>query len=87
MSRLKKKEEGGKFELKFYSGYKGEETPRAVIIGNKEFNIEEVLSRKRICDKKSGEKSEIFKCKMKGEIVKITVFESGKWEILFSEDK
>lgn len=87
MRRLKKKEGSGKFELLFYSGYKGEETPKAVIIGNRTFNIEEIVSRKRVCDQKSGEIFEVFLCKMEGETVKITVFESGKWEIFFSEEK
>jgi len=83
--RLRKNEEGGKFELQFYSGYKGDETPRAVIIGNRKFNIEEIISRKRVLDKKTGKKLEIYKCKMEGKIVKIKISESGEWEIAFSE--
>ena len=84
MRQPKKNEEGGMFELKFYSGYKGKETPRAVVIGNREFKIEEIVSRKRVMDQKSGRRFEVFKCKMEGDIVEIKVFESGKWEILFS---
>jgi hypothetical protein len=82
--RPKKNEEGGKFELKFYSGYKGKEIPKAVVIGSREFNIEEIISRKRVLDQKSGRRFEVYKCKMEGEIVEITVFESGEWEISFS---
>jgi len=82
--RLRKNEEGGKFELQFYSGYKGDETPKAVIIRNRKFNIEEIISRKRVLDKKTGKKLEIYKCKMEGEIVKIKISESGEWEIAFS---
>jgi hypothetical protein len=82
--RPKKNEEGGKFELKFYSGYKGKEIPKAVVIGSREFNIEEIISRKRVLDQKSGRMFEVYKCKMEGEIVEITVFESGEWEISFS---
>jgi len=84
MRRLKKNEEGGKFELKFYSGYKGEEIPKAVVIGNREFIIEEIISRKRVLDQKSGRRFELYKCKMEGEIVEIKVYESGEWEISFS---
>ena len=84
MRQPKKNDEGGMFELKFYSGYKGEEIPKSVVIGNREFIIEEIVSRKRVLDQKSGRRLEVFKCKMEGEIVEITVFESGKWEILFS---
>jgi hypothetical protein len=82
-----KKEEGGKFELKFYSGYKGEEIPKAVVIGSREFKIEKIISRKRVLDKKSGRRSEVYECKMEGEKVQIKVFESGEWEISFSEQK
>ncbi len=88
MRRPRNKEErGGKFELRFYSSYKGEEIPRAVVIGSREFNIEEIISRKRVLDRLSGRRSEVYECKMEGEIVKITVFESGEWEISFSEKK
>lgn len=86
MSGEKSKNEALKFEVKFYSGYKGEETPRSVVIGEREFKIEEVLERSRVLDKKSGKKSEVFKCKMEGEIVKIEIFESGEWAISFPED-
>ncbi len=84
MRQPKKNEESGMFELKFYSGYKGEEIPKSIVIGNREFIIEEIISRKRVLDQKSGRRFEVYKCKMDGEIVKITVFESGKWEISFS---
>lgn len=73
------------FELRFYSGYKAGETPRAVVIGNKEFKIEEILWRKKVYDQKTGKTSEVFKCKMEGEIVKITADDSGEWSIFFSE--
>ena len=85
--RLKKNKEEGKFELIFYSGYKGKEIPKAVVIGKRKFNIEEIISRKRVLDQKSGKRFEVFKCKMEGEIVKITTFESGEWEISFTEEK
>lgn len=84
---FKRKEEGGKFELQFYSGYKGDETPKAVIIGTRKLKIEEIISRKRVLDKKTGKRSEVYMCKMEGEIVKITILESGKFEIFFSEEK
>lgn len=79
-------EEGTSFELRFYSGYKGSETPRAVVIGNREFKIEEILWRKRVFDQKTKKTFEVFKCKMEKDIVKITIYESGKWAISFSEE-
>lgn len=75
------------FELRFYSGYKGEETPRSVLIGKREFKIDEVISRKRIVDQKTGRQSEVYICRMKGETVKITKFEQGEWSISFEEEK
>ncbi len=84
MRHPKKNKESGMFELKFYSGYKGKEIPKSVVIGNREFIIEEIISRKRVLDQKSRRRLEVYRCKMEGEIVKITVFESGKWEISFS---
>jgi hypothetical protein len=87
MRTPKKNKDGGKFELRFYSGYKGEEIPKAVVIGSRAFNIEEIISRKRVLDEKSGRRSEVYVCKMEGEKVKITLFQSGEWEISFSEEK
>jgi hypothetical protein len=73
------------FELRFYSGYKGEETPRAVRIGEKEFKIQEILRRKRGYDQKSGRRFEDFKCLMEGQRVRITVYDTGEWAISFSD--
>lgn len=78
--------EKGKFELRFYAGYKGEEIPRAVIIGNREFVIDKILSRERALDKKSGKTFEVFKCRMEGKPVIIKVHESGEWEISFPNE-
>jgi hypothetical protein len=77
--------EGARFELRFYSGYKGKEIPRAVVIGKREFKIEKIISRKRVLDQKTGRISEVFQCRMEEEIVKVIHFESGEWEISFPE--
>ncbi|TET21978.1 MAG: hypothetical protein E3J76_05075 [Candidatus Aminicenantes bacterium] len=61
----------------------GRETPRSVKIGSTEFMIEEIIWRKRIRDQRTGKMFEVFKCKMEGEIVKITIHESGKFEITY----
>jgi len=60
----KKVHKGNRFELRFYEGYKGKETPRSVIIGNREFKIDRILDRKRILDEKTGKISEVFTCEM-----------------------
>jgi hypothetical protein len=81
-----KKEQKGKFELRFYAGYKGEEIPRAVVIGSREFVIDEIATRERVLDKKSGKTFEVFKCRMEGKPVVIKVHESGEWEISFPNE-
>ncbi len=73
------------FELRFYSGYRGEETPRAVVIGSREFRIEKVISRKRAIDRITGKTFEVYRCRMEGEMVEIKQWESGEWEISFLE--
>ena len=83
MVKNKEEEEKLIFEVKFYSGYKGEEIPRSVVVGDTEFDIEEIIERKRVVDQKTGKQYEVFTCKMKGEIVKIEKFESGEWAISF----
>jgi hypothetical protein len=85
MADFKKDGDGERFELRFYSGYKGEETPRAVVIGNGEFKIEEILWRRRGFDQESDKKFEIFKCKSEAGLIKIVVYESGEWSISFVE--
>jgi hypothetical protein len=73
----------GRFELCFYEGYRNRETPRSVIIGDREFLIEQIFWRKRVQDEKSGKTVEVFKCKMDGQTVRISVEDSGKFEITF----
>lgn len=54
-----------------------------MVIGNREFKIEEISERKRVLDNITGEISEIFTCRMEGQLVKITLFRSGKFEIAY----
>jgi hypothetical protein len=72
-----------RFELKFYDGYKGEETPKSLIIGNREFKIDKVLERKRVRDEQTGKKSEVFTCEMEGQRVRLTIHDSGKFELTY----
>ncbi len=78
---MMKKEEDS---VLYYSGYKGEETPRAVILGGREYPINEVLWRKRISDRNTGRELEIFGCKVAGRTIEIRRDDSGRSEILFS---
>jgi hypothetical protein len=70
-----------KITVQFYSGYKGEETPRSLIVGGREYAVEEVISRKRGLDKDSEENYELFVCRVAGKKVTIRKNESGEWEI------
>ena len=74
-----------KFEVKFYSGYKGDEIPRSIIMGEREFKIEEIVERKRVVDQTSGKRCDVFICKMEGERIKLERYESGEWGISFLE--
>jgi hypothetical protein len=69
------------FELRFHDGYRGQETPRSVIIGKREFKIRRVLERSRICDRMTGKISEIYTCEMEGQKVRITVLKPDRFEI------
>lgn len=83
-AQMKKKDhKGNQFELRFYEGYKGKETPRSVIIGNREFKIDRVLDRKRIRDEKTGKKSEVFTCEMEEQKVRLIIHDSGKLELIY----
>jgi hypothetical protein len=75
-----------KITVQFYSGYKGEETPRSFIVGGREYVVEEVISRKRCLDKDSGKHYELFVCRVAGKTVTIRKSESGECEILPSGD-
>jgi len=79
----KKVHKGNRFELRFYEGYKGKETPRSVIIGNREFKIDRILDRKRILDEKTGKISEVFTCEMEEQRVRIIIKDSGKFELIY----
>jgi len=80
---MKKPAKSTSFKLRFYEGYKGRETPRSVIIGTKEFLIEEILERKRVRNPETGKTIDVFTCKMDGKKVRITLHELGKFEITF----
>jgi hypothetical protein len=73
-------------EIRFYAGYKGEETPRALVAGGIEYPIERILSRRRCEDKETGVRFDLFRCLVNGKKVLIRKDDSGKTEILPSSD-
>ncbi len=70
-----------KIEVVFYSGYKGRETPRAIRVGGQEYAIERVLSRKRVQDKESSERYELFRCRVAGKDITLRVGPGGECRI------
>jgi len=78
---MKKSKKNAAFELRFYEGYKGRETPRSVILGNREFIIEKILERKRIHNPKTGKTTEVFICEISGQKVRIALQDSGLFEL------
>jgi hypothetical protein len=71
-----------KIEVAFYSGYKGRETPRAILAGTKEYPIEKVLWRRRVQDKDSSERHELFRCLVAGKEITLRISPSGECRIL-----
>jgi hypothetical protein len=72
-----------KMRVLCYSGYKGEETPRAIMVGEKEITVEKILSRKRISDAETGRIREVFTAKTDRGAVEIARDEYGEWTVVF----
>ncbi len=65
-----------------YSGYREDETPRAVILGGIEYPVAEVISQKRECDAATGAVTESFECRLEaGWTVSLARLEDGTWRI------
>ncbi len=64
--------------VQFYSGYKSDEAPRSIIIGEKKYDIKRIKEQKRITDFKSGKRYNLFVCETKKKTYSIKVFDSGK---------
>lgn len=65
-----------------YAGYRGEETPRAVVLEGERFAVMRVTSRKRVFDRASGKTSEIWRCRLAaGREVEVERLENGAWRV------
>jgi hypothetical protein len=63
-----------------YAGYKGEETPRAVVLEGKRFEVVSILSRKRALDSAGGGMRDIWLCRLEnGRALTVERLESGNW--------
>lgn len=72
-----------KVKVKFYSGYKGEETPMSVLFKDKELSIDRILERKKILDQATGEVREEYRIKLNGRLAILKVYGSKECELLF----
>jgi hypothetical protein len=69
-------------KVESYAGYKGEETPRAVILDGTRFEVVSVFSRNRVLDSDSGRMRDVWRCCLAdGRTVTIERFESGGWRV------
>ena len=64
--------------VEFYAGYRGQETPRTVVIDGARLAIESVLSRKRTLDRTSGLRRDVWRCRLAdGRKVTVELLEGG----------
>jgi hypothetical protein len=66
----------------FYSGYKGEETPRAIVVAGRECPVERIIWRKRGREKDSRESYELVRCRVAGQEVTLKISPSGECRLL-----
>lgn len=65
-----------------YAGSKGEETPRAVVMGGHRLEISEILDRRRVLDRASGWISQIWRCRLAdGREARLELREDGSWRV------
>jgi hypothetical protein len=65
-----------------YAGYKGDETPRAVVLEGERLEIVKVLSRKKVLDRDTGQVRDTWRCRLEnGRTVAIERLEGGIWRI------
>jgi len=65
-----------------YAGYKGQETPRAVILEAKRLEVVSILSRKRALDPASGRMRDIWRCRLEdGRDVVVERLDNDTWRV------
>lgn len=66
----------------FYSGYKGQETPRAIVVAGREYPIDKIIWRKRAQEKDTGEPCELIRCRAAGQEITLRISSSGECRLL-----
>lgn len=70
----------------FYGGYKGEETPRAIVVNGRRFRVEKVLSRAREFDERTGTLAEVFVVRVEGRDLRLRKTAGDGAEVLSRDD-
>jgi hypothetical protein len=66
----------------FYSGYKGQETPRAIAVAGREYPVEKIIWRKKGQDKDTREPYELVRCRVAGQETTLKISPSGECRLL-----
>jgi hypothetical protein len=66
----------------FYSGYKGRETPRAVVLGGREYPVDAIIWRKKGQDRDTREPYDLFRCRAAGQEFTFRISASGECRLL-----
>jgi hypothetical protein len=65
-----------------YAGYKGEETPRTVVLEGVRFEVLSVVDRKRVLDRTGGGMRDIWRCRLVGgREALVERLEDGTWRV------
>jgi hypothetical protein len=71
-----------KTEVERYAGYQGDETPRAVMIGQVRLEVVEILLRKRVLDEAGGPIRDIWRCRLAdGREVIVERLDDENWRV------
>jgi hypothetical protein len=69
-------------KVRFYSGYKGQERPRAIVVAGREYPVDKVIWHKRGQGQDAREPYELFRCRVAGQEVTLKVSPSGECQLL-----
>jgi hypothetical protein len=69
-------------EVVFYSGYRGRETPRRIIRGDKVYPVIRVISRERVHERGTGRTLDVFRCEIEIGTVLLRVPAEGTSEMV-----
>jgi hypothetical protein len=65
-----------------YAGFKGDETPRAVVIDQLRLDVVEILVRKRVLDRAGGPIRDVWRCRLAdGRVVTLERRDGETWRV------